>query len=140
MKKFFLILGLLLFTANLFAQKIGQAITLTTYSSNRELTGLAYSGYYMEVIHVEYLSNDSAKIFLAYAFWGADSGVKLLVYESTPDSSKVGSWFLKERTGVIHFLRKQKNGEDFLLKMEISSESIFWEKFTLKSTQKGTRE
>jgi hypothetical protein len=130
-----MLLFFLFLTPSLSAQTVGSTTTETTYSYERKLTQIVHSGYYGEVIHIEYY-NDSAKIFLSYAVWGTGNA-RLDLCE--PDSVIVKSWEFLEKTGVIQFSRKQKKEESLLLKIEVAPGIIFWEQFVLNSLKEGTK-
>ncbi len=131
--------------------KLGMSGVQTTYDGmdNMKFEGLKYSGYSAEVIHVEYLPDSIAQVFMAYAIYGDGNDFLIKVFKKDvtitesmeiTSNALIGSWGLNEsqKTGVISFYLKQRGNNSLFFETNINSDlpASFSEPFSL-STMKS---
>jgi len=123
--------------------QLGMSNTETSYdmSNGGKFEGLKHNGYSAEVIHIEYLPDSIAQVFMSYAIYG-NGNYKVSIYQDIEDTYRMelGNWSFGEnqKTGVISFNLRQKENNSLIFETKIISDlpSSFSEPFTISTIKK----
>jgi hypothetical protein len=125
--------------------KIGLGFNEAAYNmttGDQVFFSFSHTGFQAEIVHIEYFPDSTAKVFMSYAFWGADSAKIYLqregLYKNGLRFPNGQNWScsIDEKTGLIDFLVPSESVSDFTFEMTIYEEigpAVFSEKFSVSA-------
>ncbi len=111
--------------------KIGLGFNEAAYNmttGDQVFFSFSHTGFQAEIVHIEYFPDSTAKVFMSYAFWGADSAKISLQGEGLYKNglrfpnSQTWSCSVNEKTGLIDFLVPSDAISHFTFEMTIHKE------------------
>lgn len=139
MKSTIIFISLFFFTNLLSAQTLGHSMTSVSHDMrDGSFTGFDYNGYSAEVLHIEYLSDSTAQVFMSYAV----HDTKMESFDISIDEQDGGSILrapsFTQKTGIVSFIMNQKEINELVITVSVKSD-LPWsmsEPFTLSTTKK----